>query len=127
QELASANALVSVGGAVTRLDGAPLGGIVFAPPALPIAVAIHAGTYAAPAGCLLLLRFRAVPHRASARRLRGAAAELCEGLRHVSASRPLRGLLVAAAMFWAGNGVFTTLLVPFIHVRLRGSAADVGL
>jgi predicted MFS family arabinose efflux permease len=127
QELTSANALVSVGGAVTRLAGAPLGGIVFGTLGLPMAVAIDAGTYAAAAGCLLPLRFRAVPHRVSARRLRGAAAELCEGLRHVSASRPLRGLLVAAAMFWAGNGVFTALLVPFIHVRLHGTAADVGL
>jgi len=127
QELTSANALVSVGGAVTRLAGAPLGGIVFGTLGLPMAVAIDAGTYAATAGCLTLLRFRSVPHRASARRLRGAAAELREGLRHVWASRPLGGLLVAAAMFWAGNGVFTALLVPFIHVRLHGTAADVGL
>jgi len=127
EELTSANALVSVGGAVTRLAGAPLGGIVFGTLGLPMAVAIDAGTYAAVAGCLLLLRWRPVPHRASARRLRDAAAELSDGLRHVSASGPLRGLLAAAAMFWAGNGVFTALLVPLIHLRMHGTAADVGV
>jgi MFS family permease len=126
EELTSANALMSVGGAVTRLAGAPLGGIVFGTMGLPMAVAIDAGTYAATAGCLLLLRWRPVPRRASARRLRGAAAGFGEGLRHVSASRPLRRLLVAAAMFWAGNGAFTALLVPYIHLRLHGTAADVG-
>jgi MFS family permease len=126
EELTSANALMSVGGAVTRLAGAPLGGIVFGTLGLPMAVAIDAGSYAATAGCLLLLRWRPVPQYGTARRLRGAAAGFREGLRHVSASRPLRGLLVAAPMFWAGNGVFTALLVPFIHLRLHGTAADVG-
>lgn len=126
EELTSANALISVNGAVTRLAGASLGGIAFAALGLPTAVAIDAATYAAAAGCLLLLRFRPVPHRAAPRRLSNGAAEFREGLRHVSASRPLRGLLVAAAMFWAGNGVFTALLVPYIHLRLHGTAADLG-
>jgi predicted MFS family arabinose efflux permease len=126
EELTSANALMSVGGAVTRLAGAPLGGIVFGTLGLPMAVAIDAGSYAATAGCLLLLRWRPVPQYGTARRLRGAAAGFRAGLRHVSASRPLRGLLVAAPLFWAGNGVFTALLVPFIHLRLHGTAADVG-
>jgi predicted MFS family arabinose efflux permease len=111
---------------VTRLAGASLGGIAFAALGLPTAVAIDAATYAAAAGCLLLLRFRPVPHRAAPRRLSNGAAEFREGLRRVSASRPLRGLLVAAAMFWAGNGVFTALLVPYIHLRLHGTAADLG-
>jgi len=118
EQLTSANALISVNGAVTRLAGASLGGIAFAALGLPTAVAIDAATYAAAAGCLLLLRFRPEPHRAAPRRLSNGAAEFREGLRHVSASRPLRGLLVAAAMFWAGNGVFTALLVLCVCMLL---------
>lgn len=58
--------------------------------------------------------------------MRSAAAEFGEGLRHVAASRPLCGLLAAAAVFLAGNGAFTALLVPFIRLRLHGAADDVG-
>jgi predicted MFS family arabinose efflux permease len=136
EELTSANALISVNGAVTRLAGASLGGIVFATLGLPAAVAIDVGTYAAAAGCLLMLRWRPVPRggppclpvprRAALFRLPSVAPEFRAGLRHVSAARPLRGLLAAAAVFWAGNGAFTALLVPYIHLRLHGTAADVG-
>jgi predicted MFS family arabinose efflux permease len=154
--LTSANALISMGGAVTRLAGASLGGIVFAALGLPAAVAIDAGTYAAAASCLLMLRWRPVrgpaahrlpvrgpaahrlpvrgpaahrlpvPRRATLRRLRGVAPEFAAGLRHVWAGHALRGLLAAAAAFCAGNGAFTALLVPYIHLRLHGTAADVG-
>jgi MFS family permease len=126
EQLTSANALMSVSSAVTRLAGASLGGIVFAALGLPAAVAIDAGTYGAAAGCLLLLRWRPAPRRVVPRRMLGAVAEFREGVRHVAASRPRRALLAAAAMFWAGNGVFTALLVPYIHLRLHGAAADVG-
>ena len=126
EELTSANALMSVNGAMTRLAGASLGGIVFAALGLPTAVAIDAGSYAAGAGCLLLLRGRPVSRGASSHRLRSIAPEFLAGLRHVSADRPLGGLLAAAAVFWAGNGVFTALLVPYVRLRLDGTAADVG-
>ncbi len=124
--LTSANALMSLGDAATRLAGASVGGIVFATLGLPAAVTIDAGTYGAAAGCLLLLRWRPVPHRVTPRHARSGVAEFREGLRHVAASGQLRRLLAAAAMFLAGNGAFTALLVPYIHLRLHGTAADVG-
>jgi predicted MFS family arabinose efflux permease len=124
--LTSANALMAVGDAATRLAGASAGGIVFATLGLPAAVAIDAGTYGAAAACLLLLRWRAVPHRVTPRDARSGVAEFREGLRHVAASGQLRRLLAAAAMFLAGNGAFTALLVPYIRLRLHGTAADVG-
>jgi predicted MFS family arabinose efflux permease len=125
-ELVSANALMSAGSAVTRLAGASVGGVVFAALGLRAVVAIDAGTYVAAAACVLLLRWRPVARRGATRRVRTAAAEFGEGLRHVTASRPLCGLLAAAALFLAGNGAFTALLVPFIRLRLHGAADDVG-
>jgi predicted MFS family arabinose efflux permease len=130
EELISANALMSVGGAVTRLAGASLGGVVFAALGLRAVVAIDAGAYGAAAACVLLLRWRPVAQRVTTRRqgrrLRSSAAEFGEGLRHVAASLPLCGLLAAAAVFLAGNGAFTALLVPYIHLRLHGAVGDVG-
>jgi MFS family permease len=131
EDLTSANALVSLGGAVTRLAGASLGGILFAVLGLPTVAAIDAATYAASAACVLLLRWRAARPRAAAgrpgRAVQLAAAEFGEGLRHVATSRQLRGLLAAALLFQAGNGAFTALLVPYTHLRLHGTARDVGL
>jgi predicted MFS family arabinose efflux permease len=129
-ELISANTLMSVNRAVTRIAGASLGGVAFAVLGLPGLVAIDAGSYVASAVCILLLRWRAAPSASGGRPrrlLRRAAAELGRGARHVTASRPLCALLTAAAVFSAGNGAFTALLVPYTRLRLHGGAADVGL
>jgi predicted MFS family arabinose efflux permease len=141
EELTSANALLSASSAVTRLVGASLGGIILAGLGLPAVVLIDIGSYAASAACLALLRWRAVPghtvpgpevpgREAASGGQRSAArnvvAELGQGLRHVAACRQLRGLLLAAAMFQIGNGAFTALLVPYIRLRLHGTAGDVG-
>jgi predicted MFS family arabinose efflux permease len=130
EALSSANALMSVGSAATRLAGASLGGIIFAALGLPTVVVIDACTYLASAGCVGLVRWRAAPERAIAgrgqRRLPLAAGGFGDGLRHVASSRPLRGLLAAAAAFLAGNGMFTSLLIPYIHLRLHGAAGDAG-
>jgi predicted MFS family arabinose efflux permease len=131
EELTSANALSSASNALTRLVGAALGGILLAALGLTAVVLIDVGSYLASAGCIGLLRWRAVPRGEAEsgreqRAARAAAAELRQGFRHMAASRPLRGLLLAAAMFQLGNGAFTAALVPYIHLRLQGTAADVG-
>jgi predicted MFS family arabinose efflux permease len=130
EELTSANALSSASNAVTRLVGALLGGVLLAALGLTAVVLIDVGSYLASAGCLGLLRWRAVRRDAESgrerRAARAAAAELRQGFRHMAASRPLRGLLLAAAMFQLGNGAFTAVLVPYIQLRLHGTAADVG-
>jgi predicted MFS family arabinose efflux permease len=160
EELTSANALISVSSAMTRLAGASLGGVILAALGLTSVVLIDIGTYLASAACLALLHWRAVPRRDVPRRdvprrdvprrdvprreaagggqqrvaagggqqraARSAVTELGQGLRHVVASRPLRGLLLAAVMFQIGNGAFTAVLVPYIRLRLHGTAGDVG-
>jgi predicted MFS family arabinose efflux permease len=129
-ELTSANALMAANGAVTRLAGASLGGVVFAVLGLPGLVAIDAATYVAVAACLALVRWRPTARPPSpGRNERGARAIVAEfgsGFRHLAARRPLWGLVSAAAAFWAGNGAFTALLVPYIQLRLHGGAGDVG-
>jgi predicted MFS family arabinose efflux permease len=129
-ELTSANALMAANGAVTRLAGASLGGMIFAVLGLSALVAMDAVTYVAVAVCLALIRWRAAarapgPGR-DERGTRAIVAEFGTGFRYVAACRPLLGLVTAAAAFWAGNGAFTALLVPDSRLRLHGGPGDVG-
>jgi predicted MFS family arabinose efflux permease len=130
RELTSANALLSVITAVSRLAGASLGGILFVAWGLEALVWLDAGTYMASALSLLLLKWRPDPAGGSSRggRTPGAAAiELVVGLRYVLASRPLRRLLLVTTAFVTANGAFTALLVPDVRLRLHATADALGL
>jgi predicted MFS family arabinose efflux permease len=122
--LASANALLSIVAAVSRLVGAPLGGVVFAAWGLPAAVLVDAGTYLASAASRALLRWRPA---GVGRQVASAATDLLGGLRHLVASPPLRGLLAATAAFVAANGAFTALLVPDVQLRLHAGSGALGM
>jgi Na+/melibiose symporter-like transporter len=121
--LASANALLSVIAAIGRLAGAALGGSALAVWGLDGAVAIDAGTYVASALTLFLIATPGPRVEASS----GTDTELASGLRHLTASRPLRGLLLLTGVFRAANGALTAILVPYVALKLHGTAADLGL
>lgn len=129
RDLASANALLSVIAAVSRLAGASLGGVFLLAWGMAAVVWLDSGTYVASALSLLLLRWR--PDPAARPKRPGSAPELLievvAGLRHLLASRPLRGLLLVTAVFVAANGAFTALLVPDVRLRLHASADGLGL
>jgi predicted MFS family arabinose efflux permease len=93
-------------------------------------VSVDAGTYVASAGFLVLLKWRPPPMGTASlpgRSLGTAVGELVQGLRHVIASRPLRGLLVVMMTFLTANGAFTALLIPYVRLRLHGAAGELGL
>ncbi|HEY7201593.1 MAG TPA: MFS transporter [Candidatus Dormibacteraeota bacterium] len=124
-ELAAANGLLWVIEAVGRLGGAALGGLVVAAWGLGTAVALDAGTYLASALTLLLIT---PPGRSDPARTSGhPGAELHRGIRHLVAGRDLRGLFVLTVVFRAANGALTALLVPYVALRLHGSAGALGL
>ena len=124
-ELASANALLSVDAAVSRLLGASFGGVAFAAWGLGALVWVDAGTYLASAASLALLRWR--PVREDGGPTQPAATDLLGGLRHLARSRPLRGLLAVTLAFVAANGAYTALLVPDVQLRLHARAGALGL
>lgn len=123
RELTSANALLAVVAAVSRLLGAPLGGVGFAAWGLPAVVLVDAGTYLASAASLALLRWRPTGAARTAR----AATDPLGGLRHLARGRPLRGLLAVTLAFVAANGAYTALLVPDVRFRLHAAAGALGL
>jgi predicted MFS family arabinose efflux permease len=123
RELTSANALLSIVAAISRLLGASLGGVAFAAWGLPAVVLVDAGTYAASAASLALLRWRPAGATDGAR----TAPDLLGGLSHLLGSRPLRGLLAVTGAFVAANGAYTALLVPDVRFRLHADAGALGL
>jgi predicted MFS family arabinose efflux permease len=125
RELTSANALLSIVAAVSRLLGASLGGVVFAAWGLETLVWVDAGTYLASAASLALLRWR--PAGAPGRRAAVGGMDLLGGMRHLVGSPPLRGLLAVTVAFLAANGAFTALLVPDVQLRLHAAAGALGL
>ena len=124
RELTSANSLLSIVAAVSRLLGASLGGVVFAAWGLQALVWVDASTYVASAASLALLRWR--PH-ASPGRSAASTTNLLGGFGHLVASPPLRGLMAVTAAFVAANGAFTALLVPDVQLRLHAAAGALGL
>jgi predicted MFS family arabinose efflux permease len=129
RDLASANALMSVIAAVSRLAGASLGGVALLAWGMETVVWLDSGTYVASALSLLLLRWRpgAAVRTKRSGSTPGVLVELVAGLRHLLASRPLRGLLLVTAVFVAANGAFTALLVPDVGLRLHATAEALGL
>lgn len=123
RDLTSANALLSLVAAVSRLLGAALGGAAFAAWGLQTVVSLDAGTYAASAASIALLRWR--PAGKASRT--ASAVDPLGGLRHLARSGTLRSLLAVTVLFVAANGVFTALLVPDVQLRLHAGAGALGL
>jgi predicted MFS family arabinose efflux permease len=55
------------------------------------------------------------------------AVEFRDGVRHLWRRPLLRGQLVVATGYFAGNGALTALLVPYISGKLGGSSQQLGL
>lgn len=130
RELASANALLSVIAAVSRLAGASLGGVLLVAWGLDALVWVDAGTYVASASSLLLLQWRPDPvggPERFGRALGDGPVELVTGLRYVLASGALRRLLLVTTAFVTANGAFTALLVLDVRLRLHATADALGL
>jgi len=123
-ELASANAASSASGAVVRLIGAPLGGVLFVALGLRALLLLDAGSFFISLGAVVSLHWRAGDHRPTAPR--PIWDDLREGLRHVRRTPLVRWITVWMAAFLFCNGAVSGLLVPYVVHDLRAGAAGVG-
>jgi predicted MFS family arabinose efflux permease len=137
-DLASANAWNTAASGITRLAGAPLGGLVYLALGFRWVVMLDAASYLISASCILVmpvLRAMAKPAAASgapagARHpacLREIATEFRAGLTRLLHDRVLSVLAGVTALFLLGNGALTALLIPYIAIDLRGDAKSVGI
>lgn len=135
-DLEVANAWSNVASGITRLAGAPLGGVVYAALGFRGVVALDAASYVTSAACIALMpvlrsaaAHRAVPARSGKgplAYLRHFTTDLRAGTAPILRSRLLAAMLTVTVLFLAGNGALTALLVPYIVADLGGSAATVG-
>jgi predicted MFS family arabinose efflux permease len=126
-----ANALNWMSVELTRLVGAPLGGLLVAVWGLESVILIDSASYLLSA---LLIATVAAPPTTPAAAAPGEAPsplaaiwrDLVDGLRLVARERWLAGLFLAMGALMIGQGVTNALLVPFINQVLRGDAQVFG-
>jgi predicted MFS family arabinose efflux permease len=128
QQLMPANALNWISIELTRLVGAPLGGVLVTLWGLESVILIDSVSYLLSA--LLIAMVSAPPTERTAAAAPGDApsplaqvwSDLAAGLRLVVSERWLVGLFLAMSAVMIGQGITNALLVPFINQVLHGDA-----
>ncbi len=138
-DLESANAWNTAASGITRLAGAPLGGLVYLALGFRSVVMLDAASYIISASCILLmpaLRGAAKSAAPPADALAGprqlgylqvVASEFRSGVSRLLHDRVLSVLAGVTALFLLGNGALTALLIPYIATDLSGNAKRVGI
>lgn len=130
-QLFVANALNGQIGDVSRLVGSALGGVIAAVGGITAVTLADAASFVVSALLLLPVRTSGrVTREATAptnRRLAGIAADLRAGLLLIAGQRSLRVLLVFGIVTSLGEGVFATLIAPFVEHTLHGTSGEFGL
>ncbi|GIF27001.1 Na+/melibiose symporter-like transporter [Actinoplanes tereljensis] len=123
--LVTANALNGQARDVARLVGAALGGVLAAAGGIRLIAVADAATFAAAAGLLALIRYRALRpggQAAAPRVLR----EWLDGTRIAVSDRTLRVLMVFALITGVGEAIMMTLMAPFVRDVLHGGNQTYG-
>jgi Na+/melibiose symporter-like transporter len=124
-DLVTANSLNGQARDVARLTGAALGGVVVGLGGITLLTIVDMATFAAAATLLALMgRHRGpAPRPAPSRRLRR---EWADGLRIAVSTRTLRAIMVFSVITGIGEATMSTLMAPFVHDVLHGSARTYG-
>ncbi|WP_433789229.1 MFS transporter [Actinoplanes sp. CA-252034] len=126
KDLVTANSLNAQARDVARLAGAAVGGVVVAFGGLALLTAVDVATFAVAAALLAgMSRHRGptpTPEEAPRRLLR----EWADGLRVAVSTRTLRVVMVFTVITGIGEAAMSTLMAPFVHDVLRGSAQTYG-
>jgi predicted MFS family arabinose efflux permease len=137
-DLEIANAWSAAARGITRLAGAPVGGVVYAALGFRWVVTLDAASYLISAVCIAAMpvlrsaatrgAMRAAESRTSRSQfLHSFAADLKTGTAPIIRQRALATMLAVTVLFLAGNGGLTALLIPYISVHLGGNARTVGI
>jgi MFS family permease len=131
-ELVPANAANAMSENIARLAGPPLGGFAFGLFALRGVVLADAASFLIAGSLVACVHIRSKPempgtaHERPAHPIIAVWREWLEGLRLISATRLVAALFAFAAITGVGEGVMSTLFVPFVRHVLGGSGLDYG-
>ena len=133
-DLVAANALNGQNRDIARLVGSALGGVVAATGGIAAIAVVDAATFAVAATLLVGIRHRAAsrvvdPDRAApGRRIGGGVGrDWADGLRTATGSAMLRTVLLCVLILGVGEGVFGTLIAPWVHDVLHRGGQAYGL
>ena len=126
-----ANALSGQVGDISRLAGSALGGVLAAFGGIPAITIADAASFVASAILLMLVRTHGrvtrEPSPDHRHRLAAIASDLRAGLRLVTTQPALRALMVFGLATSLGEGIFATLITPFVEHVLHGTSQQFGL
>ena len=125
KDLITANSLNGQARDVARLSGAALGGVVVGLGGIALLTVVDVATFAIAATLLALMRRPgdSAPAQSQPRHL---LREWADGLRIAVSSRTLRTIMVFNLITGVGEAVMSTLMAPFVHDVLHGSAQTYG-
>ena len=129
-QLLVANALGGQVGDIARLVGSALGGVLAALGGINTVTAVDSVSFLASAVLLASIRTgdrRTARQAPNMPRLTGVITDLRDGLRIISARRTLRILMAFGIATSVGEGIFATLITPFVQHVLHGSSQQFGL
>jgi Na+/melibiose symporter-like transporter len=118
---------------LSRLAGSALGGVIAAAGGIPAVTLADAGSFAASAALIALIRApgraASAPKTAGPARRRVAAVrdELADGLGRAVRHRVVRALTIFILVTSVGEGIMSTLFAPFVRHVLHGSSQAYGV
>ncbi|WP_157979729.1 MFS transporter [Kribbella monticola] len=122
EELAAANSLTAFSGSVIRLAAPPLGAVLLAGPGIRFVLVVDVASYLLSAAIIATVSRRLTHSPETHQEAPGAL----HGLRSLSESKILRGILAANGVFLTANAGLTALLVPLIVERLHAPGYAIG-
>jgi len=124
-DLVAANSLSALTNSAFRMLGPLAGTFLVAAGWFQAVVLVDVASYLAAAAIICRVAIPRITQRAGAAVTRNPAG-LRHGLRHITRTRLLRGLLITSWSYWTLNAALTTLLIPFVAVRLHSSGRTLG-
>jgi predicted MFS family arabinose efflux permease len=122
--LASANSLSAFTNSAFRMLGPVVGTFLVARGWFEAVVLVDVTSYLVAAAIITSVAI--IPIDRPARVASRITGELREGLRYITRTPLLRGLMVTSWVYWTANAALTALLIPFVATRLHSSGEAVG-
>ena len=127
EELASANALMSISGFGATAIGFAAAGFFASAVSVDLAFWIDAATFVFSASCVLIVRLPAQPVPEAATSVESVVRNLGVGIRYVARTPILRSMLLVSVLVYLSFGLWNALLLPFALRALHATEFEYSL
>lgn len=127
EELAAANALMSISGFGATAIGFAAAGFFASAVSVDLAFWIDAATFVFSASCVLIVRLPAQPVPEAATSVESVVRNLGVGIRYVARTPILRSMLLVSVLVYLSFGLWNALLLPFALRALHATEFEYSL